>query len=41
MGIVIVASFAVLLYYGNDLFHKMPTIPSRVITADGLVLFTK
>jgi nitric oxide reductase subunit B len=41
MGIVIVASFAVLLYYGNDLYHKMPPIPSKVITADGTVLFTK
>jgi nitric oxide reductase subunit B len=41
MGIVIVASFAVLLYYGNDLYHKMPPIPAKVITAEGSVLYTK
>ncbi len=38
--IVIVASFAVLIYYGNDLYHKMPPIPSKVVTADGTVLYT-
>lgn len=41
LGAVIVGSFAVLIYYGNDLYHKMPPIPSRVITEGGAVLFTR
>lgn len=36
-----VVSFAVLIYYGNDLYQKMPPIPSRVVTPGGDVLFTK
>jgi nitric oxide reductase subunit B len=39
--IVLVGSFAVLIYYGNDLYHKMPPIPSRVVTADGAVVYTE
>ena len=38
---VIVASFAVLIYYGRDLYHKMPPLPERVVAEDGSVLFTK
>jgi nitric oxide reductase subunit B len=40
LGVVIVASFAVLIYYGNDLYRKMPPIPSRVVAASGEVIFT-
>ena len=39
--VVIVASFAVLIYYGRDLYHKMPPLPERVVAEDGSVLFTK
>jgi nitric oxide reductase subunit B len=41
LAVVMIASFAVLLYYGNDLYHKMPPIPEKVVAADGAVLFTK
>ncbi len=38
--VVIAASFAVLIYYGNDIYHKMPPVPEKVVTADGTILFT-
>jgi nitric oxide reductase subunit B len=37
---VIVASFAVLIYYGNDIYHKMPPIPAKVISSSGETVFT-
>lgn len=37
---VMAGSFAVLIYYGNDLYHKMPPIPTRVVGPNGEVLFT-
>ena len=40
LSVVIAASFAVLLYFGNDLYHKMPPIPAKVTTPDGTVLYT-
>lgn len=40
MFVVIAASFAVLLYFGNDLYHKKPPIPAKVTTPDGTVLYT-
>ncbi len=39
--VVMAASFTVLIYYGNDLYHKMPPIPLKVVTADGTVVFTE
>jgi nitric oxide reductase subunit B len=33
-------SFAVLLYYGVEIYRQAPPIPDKVITTDGLVLFT-
>ncbi|OQP60699.1 nitric oxide reductase large subunit [Niastella vici] len=39
-SLVIVVSFAVLLYYGIDLYHKAPPVPAQVKTTDGRVLFT-
>jgi len=41
MGIVIVASFAVLGYFGSDIYRQAPPIPTRVVTSDGQVLYTK
>ncbi|HEY9175507.1 MAG TPA: nitric-oxide reductase large subunit [Verrucomicrobiae bacterium] len=40
LSVVIVASFAVLIYFGNDIYHKMPPLPEKVVTAGGEVLFT-
>ncbi|MCC6143670.1 MAG: nitric-oxide reductase large subunit [Candidatus Hydrogenedentes bacterium] len=40
LGVVIVASFAVLGYFGRDLYRQKPPVPDRVVTASGEVLFT-
>jgi len=40
LAIVIVGSFAVLGYYGMEIYHQAPPIPQRVVTSDGRVLFT-
>jgi nitric oxide reductase subunit B len=40
LGVVIVLSFAVLLYYGSEIYRQAPPVPKRVITPDGEVLFT-
>jgi nitric oxide reductase subunit B len=37
---VVTISFAVLLYYGREIYRQAPPIPDRVMTAGGLVLFT-
>jgi nitric oxide reductase subunit B len=37
---VIVASFAVLGYYGREIYNQAPPVPNRVVSADGKVLFT-
>lgn len=37
---VIVLSFAVLGYYGREIYRQAPPIPERVVTTDGVVLFT-
>ena len=37
---VMVASFAVLGYYGWEIYRQMPPIPQRVVTTDGRTLFT-
>ena len=38
--VVVVGSFAVLGYYGREIYRKAPPIPTQVITTDGTVLFT-
>jgi nitric oxide reductase subunit B len=40
LGLVISASFAVLGYYGGEIYRMAPPIPERVVTTDGKVLFT-
>src|SRR5512134_3171026 len=40
LALVIGASFAVLSYYGRDIFQQMPPIPRQVVTTDGRLLFT-
>ena len=37
---VMVISFAVLLYFGREIYKQAPPIPVKVITPDGKVLFT-
>ena len=37
---VITISFAVLLYFGHEIYRQAPPIPDKVITIDGKVLFT-
>ncbi|MGD2108405.1 MAG: nitric-oxide reductase large subunit [Phycisphaerae bacterium] len=40
LACVIIGSFAVLGYYGYELYQQMPPVPDRVVSADGTVLFT-
>lgn len=37
---VIVFSFAILGYYGREIYRQAPPIPSRIVTPDGQVLFS-
>jgi nitric oxide reductase subunit B len=37
---VMVLSFAVLLYYGREIYRQAPPIPEKVVTPEGKVLFT-
>lgn len=37
---VIAASFAVLGYFGYEIYMQAPPVPKQVVTTDGLVLFT-
>lgn len=39
LAVVVVASFAVLGYYGWEIYRVAPPIPARVVTADGTMLF--
>jgi len=36
---VMVVSFGVLLFYGNEIYRKAPPIPEKVVTEDGTTLF--
>ena len=38
--LVMTISFAVLIYYGREIYRQAPPIPDKVMTADGTVLFT-
>jgi nitric oxide reductase subunit B len=37
---VMTISFAVLLYFGREIYRQAPPIPDKVVTTDGTVLFT-
>lgn len=37
---VMTISFAVLLYYGREIYRQAPPIPDKVVATDGTVLFT-
>ncbi len=38
--VVVVGSFAVLGFFGREIYRKAPPIPARVLTTEGRVLFT-
>ncbi len=40
LAFVIIASFAVLIFYGVDIYRKVPPIPEKVVTTEGKVLYT-
>ncbi len=40
LGSVMAVSFAVLGYFGRELYRQAPPIPGRVVLSDGTVLFT-
>lgn len=39
-AIVVVASFAVLGWFGREIYRQAPPVPDRVVTTDGRILFT-
>lgn len=40
LGVVIIASFAVLIFYGTEIYRNIPPVPDRIITTDGTVIST-
>jgi nitric oxide reductase subunit B len=40
LSAVIVLSFAILGYYGAEIYRQAPPVPERVVTTDGSVLLT-
>ena len=38
--VVVIGSFAVLGYYGWEIYQQMPPVPARVVTTEGKVVFT-
>lgn len=40
LAAVFIFSFAILGFYGGEIYHTMPPIPNRVISSTGTVLFT-
>lgn len=41
LALVILASFAILGYYGRETYWQAPPVPKRVVTTDGKVLLTE
>src|SRR4051794_17227349 len=41
LGTVVAVSFAILGYYGGEIYRQAPPIPESVVSSDGTVLFTK
>jgi nitric oxide reductase subunit B len=37
---VMIISFAVLLYFGREIYRQAPPVPVKVVTTEGIVLFT-
>ena len=40
LAFVILGSFAVLIYYGVQIYRQAPPLPQRVVTESGRLLFT-
>lgn len=40
LGAIIVASFAVLIFYGTEIYRNIPPIPSKIVTTEGVVVAT-
>lgn len=40
-ALVVIPSFAVLGYYGREIYRKAPPVPAQVVTTSGQVLFTE
>lgn len=40
-GLIVVLSFAVLGYYGREIYREAPPTPSQVVTSDGVAVFSK
>lgn len=40
LAMVLLSSFAVLIYFGKDIYHQLPPIPDKVTDESGNVLFT-
>ena len=40
LAVVVIGSFAALLYYGGEVYQEAPPIPAAVVTTDGQSLFT-
>ena len=40
LAVVVIASFAALLYFGGEIYQMAPPIPSAVVTTNGDVIFT-
>ncbi|ACU63206.1 nitric-oxide reductase large subunit [Chitinophaga pinensis] len=40
LALVMVSSFAVLIFFGNDIYRKAPPIPDKVVSETGEVLFS-
>jgi nitric oxide reductase subunit B len=41
LGALLVASFAVLLWTGTDIYQKAPPLPERVVSSDGQTLYSR
>lgn len=40
LGIVMLSSFAALIFFGTDIYRKAPPIPAKVVSSSGETLFT-
>lgn len=41
LGILLVVSFGVLLWSGNQIYQKAPPMPEQVVATDGSVIYTR
>ena len=40
LGLLLLASFGVLLWMGREIYHTMPPVPQRVVDTSGQVVYT-